>query len=52
MTAEYNKYKDAIDQYDKSCLSRLGGSLQQEMQGQKWWMDLFWGLVDGAVTNA
>eukprot|EP00271_Cylindrocystis_brebissonii_P010869 TRINITY_DN272_c2_g1_i1.p1 TRINITY_DN272_c2_g1~~TRINITY_DN272_c2_g1_i1.p1 ORF type:complete len:308 (+),score=19.05 TRINITY_DN272_c2_g1_i1:105-926(+) len=52
IAAEYNTYKDAVDQGDKMCLSRHGGSMQQEAQGHKWWHDLFWGLFDRTVTNA
>ena len=26
--------------------------MQQEAQGQKWWLDLVWRLFDGAMTNA
>jgi hypothetical protein len=47
----YNNHKDAVDQYDKSCLTD-NKSLEQSLSGWKWWHRLWWGLFDGAVVNA
>lgn len=47
----YNNHKDAVDQYDKSCLSELK-SLEHGVGGWKWWHRLWWGLFDGALVNA
>jgi hypothetical protein len=47
----YNKYKDGVDQFDKSCLGQ-NYSLEMEMVSRKWWHKLFWGLLDSAVSNA
>lgn len=47
----YNNHKDAVDQYDKSCLAE-NKSLEQGLVGWKWWHRLWWGLFDGAIVNA
>lgn len=51
LAREYNKYKDAVDQYDKLCLKTCY-SLEVEMIARKWWHRLYWGLFDGAIQNA
>ncbi|GAQ92975.1 hypothetical protein KFL_012320010, partial [Klebsormidium nitens] len=48
---EYNKYKDAVDQFDKSCLG-LGYSIEMEIVSRKWWVRVILGLLDGAMHNA
>lgn len=49
--SEYNKYKDAVDQYDKHCL-RNQRSVEKSQVSRKWWHKLYWGLFDGAMVNA
>jgi hypothetical protein len=48
--SEYNKYKDAVDQYDKHCL-RDQRSVEKSQVSRKWWHKLYWGLFDGALVN-
>ncbi|GAQ91128.1 hypothetical protein KFL_007310050 [Klebsormidium nitens] len=48
---EYNKYKDAVDQFDKSCLGQ-NYSLEMEVVSRKWWVRVILGLLDGAMHNA
>jgi hypothetical protein len=36
----YNKYKDGVDQFDKSCLGQ-NYSTEMEMVSRKWWQRLF-----------
>jgi adenosine deaminase len=50
IASEYNKYKDAVDQYDKHCLRDLR-SLEKSQVSRKWWHKLYWGLFDGALVN-
>jgi hypothetical protein len=48
---EYNKYKDGVDQFDKSCLGQ-NYSLEMELVSRKWWVRVLLGLLDGAIHNA
>lgn len=47
----YNKYKDAVDQFDKDCL-RGHYSLEKTQVSRKWWHKLYWGLYDSAIVNS
>jgi hypothetical protein len=47
----YNKYKDGVDQFDKSCLGQ-NYSLEIELVSRKWWIRVILGLLDGAMHNA
>lgn len=48
---EYNEHKAGVDQFDKLCLSE-NMSTEREIVSFKWWVRLFWGLMDGALSNA
>lgn len=48
---EYNKYKDAVDQFDKSCLGQ-NYSIEMGIVSRKWWVRVILGLLDGAMHNA
>jgi hypothetical protein len=48
---EYNSNKAGVDLFDKLCLAD-NMSMEREIVSHKWWMRLFFGLLDGAVTNA
>ncbi|GAQ88445.1 transposase [Klebsormidium nitens] len=48
---EYNKFKDGVDQFDKSCLM-VGYGGEMELVSRKWWVRVMFGLLDGAMHNA
>lgn len=47
----YNKFKDAVDQFDKHCL-RENYSIEKSQVSKRWWMKLYWGLIDSVMVNA
>lgn len=46
----YNNYKDAVDQFDKHCL-RKKFSLEKSQISPRWWLKLYWGLMDSVLVN-
>lgn len=48
----YNVYKAAVDQFDRYFLNTSYSVIECRMRAHRWWPKIYWGLVDGGLSNA